>query len=131
MTEETGAPSAPALHTFGQFVAALENGELHTDLTGDLREISSALLNYVLEHGGSPKASLTLTLNFKLDKGVFEIDAKRSVKLPAGPRGRSVMYATPSNHFTPFNPKQLNMFGPGGGPKVIDGEKATKVVRSD
>lgn len=116
MTDEPKDQGAGALLTFGQFIATLEDGSLHSELTEKLREIAADMTNYQIEHGGSPKATLALKFDFKLDKGVYEIDCKVDAKLPKSPRLRTVMWATPSNHFTPFNPRQLRMFD---GPRAV------------
>ena len=113
--------SEQALHTFSQFIAALEDGELHGDLSDKLVELAGDLQNHAMEHGGSPKGQLKITLDFKFEKGVFEIDAKVDTKLPKSPRLRSILWATAGNHLTPFNPKQLRMFD---GPQVVDRDDA-------
>lgn len=118
--QETGA-----CHTFSQFIALLEGGTLHDELTTTLRDIAAGLSNHVLEHGGAPKGRLTLSLDFKLEKGVFEIDAKVDTKMPRSPRGRSIMWATPSNFLTPFNPKQLRLFD---GLKAVDRDGEVRSV---
>lgn len=117
-----------ACHTFGQFLQVIEDGQLHGDLSEALQKISAELSNYQMEHGGTPKATLTLKIDFKLDRGVFEITPKVDTKLPASPRGKSVLWSTPSNLFTPANPKQMSMFG---GPRIIDATTETKRVDPD
>ena len=101
----------PTAFTFGQFLQLLEDGEFHAELSENLREINAKLSQHAIDHGGAPKAKLTVTLDFSLDHGVFEIAGKYAVKLPAAPRGKTVAWSTPENRFTPQNPRQMQMFG--------------------
>lgn len=112
-TQEKAADgnALPVALTFSQFLTMLEDGELHGDLTEELRVINTALNQHVMDHGGTPKATLTLKINITLSGGVFEIKAAKATKLPEEPRGRTVAWGTPNNHFTAANPKQMQMFG--------------------
>ncbi len=101
----------PAVHTFAQFLQLMEDGELHGELSDHLQQINAALSQHVIDYGGKAKGKLTLTVNFTLNKGVFEITGGYTVKLPDKPRGQTVVWATPDNRFTPHNPRQMAMFG--------------------
>jgi hypothetical protein len=68
--------------TFADFVRMLERGELHQELSDMLREIAASMENHAMENGGAAKAKLSLTIDFKLDKGIYEISAKPKVTLP-------------------------------------------------
>lgn len=96
--------------TFADFVRMLEHGELHDDLGNMLREVSGAMENHAAENAGKAKAKLTLTINFVLDKGIYEIEAAPKVDLPKTKRGRTVAWGTPENYFSPQDPRQLTMF---------------------
>ena len=103
---------AEETRSFSQFLLSLEDGDLHAQLSEDLREIAAVMSQHVVDYGGKVKGKLSLTIDFKLDQGVFEIVAKTETKLPKPPRGRSIMWATPGNNFTANNPKQGQLFGP-------------------
>jgi hypothetical protein len=45
------------LKSFGTLIQSLEEGQLHSDLTDQITEITKALQNHVINHGGSPKAA--------------------------------------------------------------------------
>lgn len=120
MTESDAAPAAPvaedgqalpALHTFAQFFQTLEDGELHAQASDGLQRIAGDLSNHVRDYGGNSKGRMTITLDFDLKHGVFEITGGLTIKLPTPPRGKTVVWATPDNRFTPYNPRQMNMFG--------------------
>lgn len=57
------------LKSFGTLLQSLEEGQLHSDLTDKITEITKALQNHVINHGGSPKAALSLKLKFGLKGG--------------------------------------------------------------
>lgn len=103
--------SLPTAFTFGQFLQLLEDGEFHGELSDALQEINAKLSQHVLAYGGKPKGKLTITVDFTLDKGVFEITGDYTVKLPKAPRGKTVAWSTAENRFTPQNPKQMQLFG--------------------
>ena len=114
-TNPAGAPkesSFPRYATFSDLIRGLEHGQLHGDLSGHVRSIVEELSNHALDHGGKAKGTLTLTLDFTLSKGVFQIDAEPKVKLPKRSRGTTMCWATPENNLSPQDPRQLQMFGP-------------------
>jgi hypothetical protein len=102
--------------TFADFVRMLENGELHQDLSRELRNINAAMENHAMENAGKAKAKLTLTIDFSLDKGIYEMTADPKVTLPKSKRRRSIAWGTPEGYFSPQDPQQLTMFG---GPRQV------------
>ena len=90
------------LKSFGTLIQSLEEGQLHSDLTDQITEITKALQNHVINHGGSPKASLSLKLKFGLKGGVIEVSANTDTTLPVSPRSQSILWRQ--------NPRQRDMF---------------------
>jgi hypothetical protein len=111
---ETNLPSGS--RSFSWFLAQLQDGELHAKLTAELPRIGAALKEYVENYKGSPKAKLTLTLDFKHDKGVVDITGKFETKLPKSPAGGAVMWVGEDGNFTQDHPRQMNMFSRGPRP---------------
>ncbi|WP_431860224.1 hypothetical protein [Azospirillum sp.] len=101
---------ADEARTFPQLLATLEDGELSNDLTDQIRDIVARLHDVYANQGGTPKASLTLKIDFKLDSGVIETKADTKVALPKQVRRKTVLYATPGNNLTRQNPKQAELF---------------------
>lgn len=108
---------APAVDTAGegtksftQFLTMLEDGELNAELSQEVRELNALMNDYAAENGGSAKAKLTITIDFALKAGVFEIISKFAVKKPEMKRRRTMAWSTDGNNFSPNNPRQLNMF---------------------
>jgi hypothetical protein len=99
-------------NTFAEFLAILNDGEFHQDLSKQLEELNAELNNAAADTGGKAKGRLTITLDFLLKGGVFEIDQDFTVKLPKVKRPSTVAWSTRDNHFTPQNPKQGALFGP-------------------
>ncbi len=96
--------------TFTGLLACLEDGALAVELTRRYEQAITALSNHVLEHGGEPKAKLTLTLSFCARKGQVEIDAAVTDSTPKPPRLSTTLYAAPDGGLTPFNPRQMHLF---------------------
>ena len=111
-TQSAAIGRAPTVTSFGQFIQMLEDGTLHGDLTQALEDIAASLNDRAMMEGPKrkQKGKLSLTIDFSLEGGIFEIDAKHTVKLPQEPRGKSIMWSNSSNQFTPQNPRQINMF---------------------
>lgn len=117
----------PTMNNFSQFLQSLEDGDIHRELSELLPKIAAELTNHMIEFGGKPKGKLSLSVDFKLDGGVFEITAKLDHTLPKPPRGKTVLWTDGKNRFTAANPKQMQMFG--RGPVVIDqGPQPTRSV---
>jgi hypothetical protein len=109
---QTGAQSAAPrdeVRTFSQFLAAAEDGQLHGQLTDAIRDIVSAMNEVRADQGGKPKATLSLSFDFKLDGSTVEVKAGYSVKLPKVERARSVFWTLPNNGLSRSNPRQMGL----------------------
>lgn len=100
--------AAEEARSFAQFITWVEDGKLNQDLSEGLRELNAKLNDHFRDHGGKPKATLTLKIDFTLDKGVFDIENEFKITLPKVPRGRTVAWSTPGSNFTPDHPKQMS-----------------------
>lgn len=96
--------------TFADFIRLLNAGALHQELGEELRQIAAELENFAAENGGMAKGKLSLAIEFKLKKGVYEIEADFKTMLPKTTRPRTIAWLTPDNFFTPSNPAQQDMF---------------------
>src|SRR5215469_12430435 len=96
--ETATAPGAP--RSFAWFLQQIGDGSLHHELTNELRAIAEAMNAYVEEYRGAPKAKLTITLDFKLDKQAFEIAGSFKTTKPKAPAAGAVMWSDKSNNFT-------------------------------
>ncbi|MDF1720539.1 MAG: hypothetical protein P1U65_07690 [Minwuia sp.] len=106
----------PVHRYFDQMIAHLEDGDLNNDLSEAVQDIVSTLQTHVLNHGGKPKGTLTLKLEFKLAGASFEIKPTVAKVTPEAPRGTAHLWATPGGLLTPVNPKQMQMFS---GPRPV------------
>lgn len=100
------------INSFASFLANLEDGELHSDLTdhyealvAEMREISR------LEHS-KVEGELTITVKMICVKDIFKVLAKVKVKAPARGRRDTILWgADQGDGLTKANPKQRTMFG--------------------
>lgn len=106
----------PKYATFADLLRTLDNGGFLNECGDQVQEIVARLNDLAGDRSSAVKGSLTITIDFKLDKGVFELTPELKVKLPKPPRMRSIAWATPDNHLSPTNPRQLSMFG---GPRAV------------
>ncbi len=107
-----------AARSFARFLQILEDGQLHEDLSAETQKMAETLNQHVQDFGGSPKGTLTITMDFKLKEGVFDISTKFKSKYPEQPRPRTIMWSDDGNRFVPENPRQSDMFG--GGIRTIN-----------
>jgi hypothetical protein len=96
----------PVHRSFTTFLAGLEGGRVHADLSTAIRDMVAELHDTRQNQGGKPKGKLVLSFDFRLDSDVIEITTDVKLTLPKQVRGKTVMYATPDNHLTSRNPRQ-------------------------
>ncbi len=96
--------------SFNQFLANLQDGYFHDKLSADLRELNAEMNDHVLDCGKRAKAKITIEIDITLQDGLFTIYPKHKIKKPEAPIQMSVMWSTPGNNFTPYNPKQQELF---------------------
>lgn len=104
-----GEVEEPA-RSFATFLAILEEGQFHDDLSEELRNLNADMNNAFRDTGGTIKGEMSIKLKFTLKDGLFLIIPDFSVKKPKKPRRQSVAWSTPGNNFSANNPKQMNMF---------------------
>ncbi|CUW39701.1 conserved protein of unknown function [Magnetospirillum sp. XM-1] len=97
--------------SFSTFIAMLEDGKLNADLSEALRDLNAAMNDHVIAFGGKPKGKMVISIDFTLEKGVFDIVADFKVAEPKVKRDRSIAWSTPGNNFSPENPRQMQLFG--------------------
>ncbi|WP_374374431.1 hypothetical protein [Dongia sp.] len=104
--------------TMNQHLDSLQRGEFSNELSAALRDLVGDIENAAGENGGKAKGSITITLGFKLDNGIYELAGDVKVKAPKKRRGITHAWATPDNYLTPQNPNQVEMFGE---PRLVPG----------
>ena len=122
MTEKSDHEKA--FTSFASLLNHLEDGELVTDLSKSLRELVAAIEDHKANTGKAGKGDITIKLHFTADEGVIDVKSDVTTKLPKEVRRRTTLWATPSNHLSPFNPKQQDMFS-GSGLRSVSGPSGT------
>ena len=105
-------PADQSLQRFNTLLPQLEGGRLNDDLTDAVQNCVREIADACADRGGVHKATLTLTLTFKMDQKdkVVEIEGAVNEKLPKAPRGRAGMYYCDANgNLTKENPRQLTL----------------------
>lgn len=105
--------------SFSYFLATIQGGDLHAELTKSLQDMSAALSQNLIDYGGVPKGEISLKLKFKIEKGVVHVLADRSIKLPKVPEAGALLFIGSDNQFCQDNPRQLNMGFPRTGPRAV------------
>ncbi len=103
-------PANEGTAAFNTFMAGLDDGRLHADLSSELQDVNEKMTDLALDGAKKVKGKITITLDFLLEGGVWEIKGEFTTKLPKPPRGRTVMWSTPAHNFTHKNPRQTELF---------------------
>jgi len=97
------------VRSFGTFIAEVEDGELHADLSRALQNLIGELHEGRAVGQARATGTLTIKFDFVLADGVVEVRADIASKTPKRPRGRSIFWATPENNLTRRNPRQPDL----------------------
>jgi hypothetical protein len=97
------------VRSFGTFVAEIEDGELHADLSRALQSLIAELHESRAVGQSRATGKLSVTFDFVLADGVVEVRADIASKTPKRPRGRSIFWVTPENNLTRRNPRQPDL----------------------
>ncbi len=103
---------------FSQFLA-VKFPDTNHELTQHLHEIAAALNQHFQDFRGKPKAELSLKLVFTLEKGVTNITADKTLKLPKPPSAGAIAYIDAANNFVDDDPRQLSMGFSRSGPRAV------------
>jgi hypothetical protein len=117
--QEVETPVAGKGMAFSHLVAITQNGDLNAELTRQLAEVGAALNQHYQDFRGVPKAEISVKFSFKLDKGVVQVLAEKTVKMPKPPAAGELLYIDSQNNFTRDNPQQLHMGFPRTGPRAV------------
>lgn len=96
--------------TFLAMIGAHRNGGTADALTDKMKEIVAHLEDLHMSGGiRKSKATLTLTVDFDRDDGVYKVTVKPKVKLPEAPLAAAVFWATAGNGLAQQDPRQGNL----------------------
>lgn len=96
-----------AATTFLAMLGAHRAGGTADALTDKMKEIVAHLEDLHLSGGiRKSKATMTLTIEFDRDDGVYKVVVKPKVKLPEAPLAAAVFWATPGNALAQQDPRQ-------------------------
>jgi hypothetical protein len=100
----------PVATTFLAMLGAHRAGGTADALTDKMKEIVAHLEDLHLSGGiRKSKATMTLTIDFDRDDGVYKVIVKPKVKLPEAPLAAAVFWATPGNGLAQQDPRQGNL----------------------
>ncbi len=99
---------AHEVRSFATLITMIEDGRLHHELCGELRELIEAL-----RHAGSVgtkvKGRLNLALNFTFDGETMTVAGEMKSAKPKAPRGSSVFWTTEDNVLSTRHPRQMDL----------------------
>ena len=96
--------------SFSQFLAEIEDGQLHHELTEALGDLVRVLMEHRPAKGtGRVKGTLNLSLTLTVDRNVCEVAGDFKVAKPRAPRGRSIFWPTDDGRLSRYDPRQQTM----------------------
>ncbi|MGV1768756.1 hypothetical protein ACQZ6B_01140 [Agrobacterium vitis] len=99
-------------------LAALEQGELNTDLSKKLKEVITILRDLSMESPKTKfKGEVTLKMKFEMHNDMVNVNNEITTKIPKVQRRGDVFWATEEGGLSTEHPSQRDMFG---GPRVIE-----------
>lgn len=105
-------PTTPAdmnMRSFNLWMATLDGGVLNSKLSKELENLTGSMADHQQSFGGTPKGSITITLNFSLEGHVMDVASSVAVKEPKEKGGRSVFFVTPENRLSQQDPRQKSL----------------------
>lgn len=96
--------------TVDRLVAVLNGGDDGAEATRQYREIMDRLANNIQEHGGTHKAKLTLTIEFKADAKGLDVAMQSKATLPARPVIKERFFMSEKNTLTLQDPARDSLF---------------------
>ena len=110
MPDETKpAATEPEKSSFLTMFRSLEDGILDSDLTDEMVQLVHDMRAHQMATGAKPRAKIALTLEIKLDGGIFEVIPSYKVTPPKKPRSRSIFYPTKDGGLSTQNHAQMNL----------------------
>lgn len=100
----------PESTSFATFLAAIEDGVFHADLTSALADLTRELRAHHRDVGGKATGKISIDLTITLDKDFAEVKADHKVVTPKAARGRTIFWTTADGKLTKRNPAQHDMF---------------------
>jgi len=94
---------------FSVFLGKVADGELHTELSGKLQQLSKALQAQSKAHAGAVKGEMTVKLKFTAEDDVLTVTYAVSTKEPMPHRPRTVFWQDKNANVVDENPKQLGL----------------------
>lgn len=94
---------------FAHFLAGLQDGELHADLTRALEQGIATMKDQQATYGGKPTLKIALAIQLTLDDGMIEVTADFDTKSSKPPRRRTMYWPTDANGLARNNPRQREM----------------------
>lgn len=94
------------LRSFSTFLAQVEDGTFHAEVTDALRRL---LTDLAAAPGNRVKGVISLSFDIVREGDVVEVRGEYRAKPPKMPRGKSVFWVTDRHTLSKSNPKQMTM----------------------
>lgn len=88
---------------------AISDGTFMAEVSDRVAELTKDMTKLAEATGGKHKGKVTISVEFLLDRGVYEVTADVMVREPKRVRGRSFLYGLPGGGLSPQNPNQLSL----------------------
>lgn len=95
---------------FGELLASIGDGSLEDDLSSIVIALTDKIRELGENAGGKPSGKIKLTVAFKYDRGIFEVDADVAVTEPKTVRPRTLMYPIRGGGLSRNNQGQIDAF---------------------
>jgi hypothetical protein len=100
------ADSPESQNNIATLIEQIGNGTFAEQATVKLAKLVETMRSVERNTGGVAKGKMTIAISFKLDRGVFEVDADVKVVEPATVRGRTILWSNERGELVAQDPRQ-------------------------
>lgn len=94
---------------FAVVLQQIDEGSIHARASSELQQLLAALDAYSKNYRTAAKGSMTLTLNFDVEEGVVNVQAKVDTKSPKPKGAKSMFWLTAGKNLSVENPRQQKL----------------------
>lgn len=102
-------PPASNTKSILAFLAEQDSGQIVSDLSDELRDLTEAVEMSFSKYHGKTKGELNIKISLTLERGAYNVDVDYSAKRPKPVTARTIMWLGDGGNLETSNPKQMTM----------------------
>ena len=95
--------------SLANLLRTIGSGQFHEDATNAMQSLVREMERVSRATGGTPKGQLVITVKFKQDRGIMEIEPTFKLTSPSPTRARSILFLDGKGNLSRHNTDQRNL----------------------